>query len=113
MQPASKKVIQLHNRRNRDQDQLVSKTDPLTKADDAHTLTAADLDIIDWIAITLCIATVLGVLCWAGYDQMNDEIKSAEVVSNAIYIAQLDAAEQRKEAMAQALASRDQVRGAK
>ncbi|MFZ6690257.1 hypothetical protein [Undibacterium sp. SXout20W] len=42
---------------------------------------------------------IILLLAFAGYDQMEDEQKSAEAISNAKYAALLDAAEHEKEMM--------------
>ncbi len=47
--------------------------------------------------LTIAAIIVVFLLAFAGYDQSEDEQKSAEVISNAKYAALLDAAEHEKE----------------
>ncbi len=56
---------------------------------------------VDILFYTVCAIVMLVVLGIAAYDQMNDEAKSAEVLSNAKHIAVMDAAERRREAAAE------------
>lgn len=70
---------------------------------------------IDKIGHGLILLVCLSALMYCGYDNMQDQEKSAEVLSNAKHIAKLDAAERRREAieatfLQQADATPDQVR---
>jgi|GEM_PF-1914794 len=70
------------------------------------------LDILFYITCVLGLLVALGAVA---YDQMDDQEKSAEVLSNAKHIAKLDAAERHREAieaafLQQADATPDQVR---
>lgn len=70
---------------------------------------------LDKLAYSLVIAICLAALMYCGYDNMQDEEKSAEVLSNAMHIAKLDAADRKREAIEQAFLqqaelSADQVR---
>lgn len=57
---------------------------------------------LDKFAYSLVILICLAALMYCGYDNMQDEAKSAEVLSNAEHIARLDAAERKREAIEQA-----------
>jgi hypothetical protein len=57
---------------------------------------------LDKVAYSLVIFICLAALMYCGYDNMQDQEKSAEVLSNAKHIAKLDAAERRREAIEQA-----------
>lgn len=53
---------------------------------------------IDNAIAFICASICFGALLFSGADQMADEQKSADALSNAIYIEQLDRAEARRQA---------------
>ncbi|BBB65887.1 hypothetical protein UNDYM_1634 [Undibacterium sp. YM2] len=65
--------------------------------------------LIDILFYATCAIGLLIALSIAGCDQMNDEAKSAEVLSNAKHIARLDAAERRREAIEQAFLQQERL----
>ena len=58
--------------------------------------------IMQIVAVLIVILITLG---WMGEEQLSDQLKSEAVISNAVHVAKLDAAERRREAIAVAALS--------
>jgi len=74
------------NHRNDNQDALQKRINRLTF-------------IVQIVAVLIVILITLG---WMGEEQLADQIKSEAVISNAVHVAKLDAAERRRESIAMA-----------
>ena len=61
-----------------------------------HTSTKINDFVADVISTIIGILAVVSFICFASYDQIQDEQKTAEVISNTTHIASLDAADQRR-----------------
>jgi len=58
--------------------------------------------VVQIVAVLIVILITLG---WMGEEQLSDQLKSEAVISNAVHVAKLDAAERRREAIAVAALS--------